>query len=373
MSTHTDALRDIAANHGWPVCDLAADEIEDLERAYALLFAENAKLRASTTGEAEPVAEDAWPKLDKPAMVGGGSFGKGVTTRFVVEAAQRLYEREAENRSKTPEQRIEDERNRRAAWDLFNGNPFAATPVAPGERSDAEKAWRLHLDQANRENWNCVSFNPKHMNKIAGELDRLRAALSPPAPVAAPAPVPQAIDQLVSALAESKGWMRDYARALIEDAIDRRHLEVAAPAPASEAVAWNIPDQCPHMIVFDDAEASPLTFAGSGARPAALEAFKRKSIQWNAHLFVRIAHNSRDDTYPDATPGDSVDAPAQQAEVAFSNWLDGQEFHELCMDYRGANVSNAREAYEKLQEGIERAALKGEQPAQPSGSERGEV
>lgn len=88
---------------------------------------------------------------------------------------------------------------------------------------------------------------------------------------------------------------------------------VAAPAPASEAVAWNIPDQCPHMIVFDDAEASPLTFAGSGARPAALEAFKRKSIQWNAHLFVRIAHNSRDDTYPDATPGDSVDASVQQA------------------------------------------------------------
>jgi hypothetical protein len=62
------------------------------------------------------------------------------------------------------------------------------------------------------------------------------AALSHPAPVAAPASVPQAIDQLVSTLAESKGWMRDYARALIEDAIDRRHLEVAAPAPASEAV-----------------------------------------------------------------------------------------------------------------------------------------
>jgi len=46
MSIHIDALRDIAANHGWSVCDEAADEIEDLEKAYALLFAENAKLRA---------------------------------------------------------------------------------------------------------------------------------------------------------------------------------------------------------------------------------------------------------------------------------------------------------------------------------------
>lgn len=45
MSLHIDALRDIARN-GWPVCDEAADEIEELERAYALLFAENAKLRA---------------------------------------------------------------------------------------------------------------------------------------------------------------------------------------------------------------------------------------------------------------------------------------------------------------------------------------
>lgn len=46
MSTHIDALRDIASNHGWAVCDEAADEIEDMERAYELLFAENAKLRS---------------------------------------------------------------------------------------------------------------------------------------------------------------------------------------------------------------------------------------------------------------------------------------------------------------------------------------
>jgi hypothetical protein len=56
MSIHIDALRDIAANHGWSVCDEAADEIEDLERAYALLFAENAKLRAQVDALTGPRA-----------------------------------------------------------------------------------------------------------------------------------------------------------------------------------------------------------------------------------------------------------------------------------------------------------------------------
>jgi hypothetical protein len=57
MSTHIDALRDIAANHGWPVCDEAANEIEQLEQevaelkeAYALLFKENALLRNAGVG-----------------------------------------------------------------------------------------------------------------------------------------------------------------------------------------------------------------------------------------------------------------------------------------------------------------------------------
>ena len=57
----------------------------------------------------------------------------------------------------------------------------------------------------------------------------------------------------------------------------------------------------------------------------------------------------------------SPSAAVQQGE-ALTDWLDGQEFHELCMDYRGANIRNAREAFERLQEGIERAALASAQP-----------
>lgn len=70
-------------------------------------------------------------------------------------------------------------------------------------------------------------------------------------------------------------------------------------AGQGEAVA--IPDECPHMIVFDDTERSPLMFAGAGARDAALKTWEKISGSWNAHLFVRIERNSRDDRYPSVT------------------------------------------------------------------------
>lgn len=47
-------------------------------------------------------ADQAWPKLDKPAKVGGGRFQAGVSTQLVVEAAQRLYVYEV-----TPEKEAE--------------------------------------------------------------------------------------------------------------------------------------------------------------------------------------------------------------------------------------------------------------------------
>jgi hypothetical protein len=55
------------------------------------------------TPEAEIDLEDCpWPRLLKPAKVGGGRFQSGVSTRLVVEAAQRLYEHEV-----TPEKEAE--------------------------------------------------------------------------------------------------------------------------------------------------------------------------------------------------------------------------------------------------------------------------
>lgn len=49
--------------------------------------------RAALSQQAEPVEFD-WPKLEKPAQVGAGTFCVGVSTRQVVEAAQRLYQYE---------------------------------------------------------------------------------------------------------------------------------------------------------------------------------------------------------------------------------------------------------------------------------------
>ncbi|WP_263227526.1 hypothetical protein [Pseudomonas alabamensis] len=74
-----------------------------------------------------------------------------------------------------------------------------------------------------------------------------------------------------------------------------------------EPVALAIPDECPHLIVFDDTEVECLMFAGAGARSAALESWETISTSWNAHLFVRVARNSRDDRHPCATVTDPAE------------------------------------------------------------------
>lgn len=61
-----------------------------------------------------------------------------------------------------------------------------------------------------------------------------------------------------------------------------------------------IPGECPHIIWFDDADRSPLLFAGAGSAVAALKTWEQISVSWNAHLFVRVASNSRDSKYPSA-------------------------------------------------------------------------
>lgn len=80
---------------------------------------------------------------------------------------------------------------------------------------------------------------------------------------------------------------------------------------ATVAQDGQVPDECPHLILFDDADVEPIMFAGSGARRAALAKWEQVSINWNAHLFVRIEKNCRDDRYPCAT---LAAAPAQRGE-----------------------------------------------------------
>lgn len=52
--------------------------------------------------------------------------------------------------------------------------------AVPQDQTEAEKTWRRHLDQANRESWPVVTFDRLQMNKIVGLLDKCRAAPQPP-------------------------------------------------------------------------------------------------------------------------------------------------------------------------------------------------
>ncbi|MFU5718340.1 hypothetical protein ACM7US_11415 [Pseudomonas aeruginosa] len=80
-----------------------------------------------------------WPKLEQPAKVGGVRFSAGVSSRLVVEAAQRLYEFES-----TPEQeaeRIERLQAFREQLDPLNLAPHAeAFNEAPAEALKPEQA-----------------------------------------------------------------------------------------------------------------------------------------------------------------------------------------------------------------------------------------
>lgn len=144
---------------------------------------------------AQPAA-DAWPKLDKPATVGAGTFGVGVSSRLVVEAAQRRYRLHQEQSRLTPEQAREQEINRRKAWDLLNGpaqpgqavlDGWRLVPVdpplemmeampslpavgAPGDMNLKNKGWSLKAIQ-NRHRWiGALAASPTPPAQQGGEL-----------------------------------------------------------------------------------------------------------------------------------------------------------------------------------------------------------
>lgn len=92
----------------------------------------------------------------------------------------------------------------------------------------------------------------------------------------------------------------------------RGHNESKRPDAAQPAPV--VPEECPHLILFDGAEMKPIMFAGTGARRGALAKWEQVSKNWNAHLFVRIEKNSRDDRYPCAMFAAAAPAQGQQVE-----------------------------------------------------------
>lgn len=114
------------------LCGLTTDLMFSLMEDCRPILAERWNRRAAPS---QPEgAEPTWPKLTKPATVGAGTFGVGVSARLVVESAQRHYECAQEERDnpKTPEQRRDAEMSRRRLWDMLNGVTEAGA-AAPDE------------------------------------------------------------------------------------------------------------------------------------------------------------------------------------------------------------------------------------------------
>jgi hypothetical protein len=170
-------------------------------------------------------------------------------------------------------------------------------------------------------------------------LSHVRRALSHPAPVAAPAqsllraPLKPG-DKLVcycppGVCQAPKGFSGPCNR--------------AAPAPASEAVAWHIDTHGVESVAIKKSDLGLL--AERYARPLGF-------------IDGRTTH----------TPGDSADAPVQQAgELSAFDKKTAQVNVRSILEPLGVYFSSS------TIDAIVLAALKGEQPVEPSGSERGEV
>lgn len=69
-----------------------------------------------------------------------------------------------------------------------------------------------------------------------------------------------------------------------------------------------LPEEGAYIIKYDDADQEDEQFVGAGAREAALKRFDMISLNWNAHLYVKLKSNSRDCEVPDASFVIGVDA-----------------------------------------------------------------
>jgi hypothetical protein len=88
------------------------------------------------------------------------------------------------------------------------------------------------------------------------------------------------------------------------EALTRLAQSMAAPQGKQSAGAV---EEVPYFIVFDDQDRKPELVIGA---ERAVIRFKQVSASWNAHLYVKVASNSRDCPYPNA----AIKAdPAQEA------------------------------------------------------------
>jgi len=108
-------------------------------------------------------------------------------------------------------------------------------------------------------------------------------------------------------------------------------LDCAEQAPPSPL------NRVPYMIVFDDADRPPELIIG---KASAEIYYRRVSLSWNAHLFVKIASNSRDEKRPSAQlaePG----KPRLPFELQDSELAALRRFYECAADGEGYDVPDS--------------------------------
>lgn len=97
--------------------------------------------------------------------------------------------------------------------------------------------------------------------------------------------------------------------------------QVTAPQPAPAPVqGW--PDAGVYLVYYDDRDQGQVLFAGAGARDAAAKFYADTSLNWNAHLFVKIDSNSRCEkslnAHPPASAADGAgELPPIERDEAF--------------------------------------------------------
>ncbi|MCT5529908.1 hypothetical protein LZL70_30340, partial [Pseudomonas aeruginosa] len=175
-----------------------------------------------------------WPKLEQPAKVGGVRFSAGVSSRLVVEAAQRLYEFEStpEKEAERPEGPTEDELE-------------AAGLGYPLHKEEAVKLWYSGFRSeviTVLEAWEAIGHDIG-MNPDKGELlDSLRYMLEKC----------EAHDAALARVAEFEAQAQhsaDYAEA--RQCVNCRHIGIndAADYAACHDCRWTGPepdeDKCP--------------------------------------------------------------------------------------------------------------------------------
>ncbi|HBN8946826.1 TPA: hypothetical protein L3798_006417, partial [Pseudomonas aeruginosa] len=293
-----------------------------------------------------------WPKLEHPAKVGGVRFSAGVSSRLVVEAAQRLYEFES-----TPEkeaERIERLQAFREQLDPLNLAPHAeAFNEAPADALRPEQAEAEQPEVVAR----VVHSNPVVLGQC-GPLnanDELMTVAQHAASVARWAEmfnrVEQQRDAALARVAELKTMSHNYCALLMDanaklaelekqEPINLQHMAVAADGELRWMTGRKI-DNC-ELYAMPDFGQAPKLYAAPVAQAQ--------------HSVPEISGIGRDAEHPRAVVLYLRNEPSEEDMRAIQNFLRAISADVLTQAQHSAGYAEARQCVNCRHIGINDAA-----------------